>query len=178
MVYAGSQQSCKANHIWTVVWGGLELKHWSRSLGTDNEWVFKVLWNRSVRVFTFWVTANNTCGLLPRCMATPRPDTNWYILLKVYNPSLNICYNIFLRHTLPYLDQIYAILKVIILTLINMKKKSTNNKINLGLNSNIKPSSIGVIVSEKFCFRKCICLTLKTISCQTDKGNRIKQCQI
>ena len=38
---------------------------------------------------------------------------------------------------------------------------------------------IGVIISEKFCFSKClhVCLAWNTISCQTDKGNRVKQSQ-
>ena len=50
------------------------------------------------------------------------------------------------------------------------------------LRNNIQLLSIGVIVSEKFCFSKCpcflqVCLAWKTISCQTDKGNRLKHVQ-
>ena len=51
------------------------------------------------------------------------------------------------------------------------------------LNENIQLLSIGVIVSEKFCFRKCVCclqvcLAWETISWQTDKGNGVKHSQI
>ena len=45
--------------------------------------------------------------------------------------------------------------------------------------------SISVIVAEKFCLRESefvcclqVCLAWKTISCQTDKGNRVKHSQI
>ena len=46
------------------------------------------------------------------------------------------------------------------------------------LNNNIQHLSIGVIVSEKFGCRKCVCLAWKTTFCQTDMGNRLKQGQI
>ena len=51
------------------------------------------------------------------------------------------------------------------------------------LNNNIELLSVGVIVSEKFCFSKFVvcclqvCLAWKTISCQTDMGNRLKHVQ-
>ena len=43
---------------------------------------------------------------------------------------------------------------------------------------------IGVIVVERFCLRKSVCLLftissgMETISCKIDKGNRVKHCQI
>ena len=51
------------------------------------------------------------------------------------------------------------------------------------LNTSIQLLSIGVIFSEKFSFRKCVCcwqvcLAWKTISCLTDMCNRIKHSQI
>ena len=52
------------------------------------------------------------------------------------------------------------------------------------LSKNIQLLSIGVIVSEKFCFRKCLFVVCKfaldgqQFSCQTGKGNRMKHAQI
>ena len=51
------------------------------------------------------------------------------------------------------------------------------------LSNNIQLLSIGVIVSEKFCFRKCLYVFYKfalhgqRFSCQTGKGNRAKHRQ-
>ena len=51
------------------------------------------------------------------------------------------------------------------------------------LNNNIQLLSIGVIASEKFCFRKCLFVDYKfaldgqQFSCQTDKGNSQKHHQ-
>ena len=51
------------------------------------------------------------------------------------------------------------------------------------LSNNIQLLSIGVIVSEKFCLRKCLVVVYKfalhgqQFSCQPGKGNRVKHLQ-
>ena len=66
-----------------------------------------------------------------------------------------------------------------------MKKKQQQQITGLiqRLSNNIQLLSIGVIVSEKFCFRKCLFVAYKfalhgqQFSCQTAKGNRVKHLQ-
>ena len=85
---------------------------------------------------------------------------------------------IFPKHTLPNLDQIYAISEVTSLNNDQYKKKQYQQTTGL-IQRLINIShflSLGVIVAEKFCFK--VCLAWKTISCQTDKGNRVKHGQI
>ena len=67
----------------------------------------------------------------------------------------------------------------------NIKKQyKRNNKINSKFKQNIQLLSIGVIVSEKFCFRKCVCLLFTSLSClensflPNDKGNKVQHSQI
>ena len=68
--------------------------------------------------------------------------------------------------------------------MITIKKQyqQTTGLIQILNNNNIQLLLIGVIVSEKFCFRKCVCClqvcrAWKTISCKTDKVNRVKHSQ-
>ena len=62
------------------------------------------------------------------------------------------------------------------------KQQQQTTGLNQRLN-NIQLLSIGVIVSEKFCFRKGFFIVYKfalqgkQFSCQTGKGNRLKHCQ-
>ena len=60
------------------------------------------------------------------------------------------------------------------------KQQQQTTGLTQRLNNNIQLLSIGVIVSVNFCFgsefvyRLQVCLAWKTISYQTDKGNRVK----
>ena len=93
--------------------------------------------------------------------------------------------NIFQLHTLPTLDQIYAISEVSIIKNYQYQhKKQFQQTIGLiqRLVNNTHLSSIGLFVAEKFCLRKCFYLLFasfslawKTIFCQTEKENRVKQ---
>ena len=68
----------------------------------------------------------------------------------------------------------------------NIKKKQQQQTTGLiqRLSNNIQFLSIGVIVSEKYCFRKCLFVVYKfalhgqQFSCRTGKGNRIRHAQI
>ena len=66
------------------------------------------------------------------------------------------------NHTLPNLDQIYAISEVIN----NINKKHTLFQRLINISHLL---FIGVIVAEKFCLRKCVCLKFASLSCTENK---------
>ena len=85
-------------------------------------------------------------------------------------PKAGCHYAIFPRHTLPNLDQIYAISEVIIISndhhqhqnIISTDQQTTG--LMQILNNNIQLLSFGVIVSAKSCFRKYVCLLFPSSS--------------
>ena len=76
------------------------------------------------------------------------------------------------RHTLARWDYMHSISDVIILNNDQHQHKKKQQQQTTGLiqrlNDNIQLLSIGVIVSEKFCLTKCVCLLFTNLSCMKD----------
>ena len=90
------------------------------------------------------------------------------------------------RHTLPKQDNMHSISEVIILNNYqhqNRKQQWQTTGLIQRLGNNIQHLSIGVIVSETFCFRNCLFVVYnfalhgQQFSCQTGKGNSQKHIQ-
>ena len=112
-------------------------------------------------------------------------DKNWS-----HQPSKHALTVFFLWHTLPYLDQIHSISEVIILNNDqhqHQKTISTNNRINSKINQHLTPFcrlALLTLWQRSFAWESMFvccwkaCLAWKTISCQTEKGNRVIHSQI
>ena len=73
------------------------------------------------------------------------------------------------RHTLPNLDQIYAISEVLILNndQTNIKKNQQTTGLTKIIRNSIQLLLIGVIVVENFYLKKCVCLLFTIINNKT-----------